>query len=251
MRLRLIFILLAIALSASAQNEKPAVYYVGNMGVAIVKNDSVILIDALHDYYDVYYTPTDPEILKKLNIREKPFRQLVAITATHMHNDHFDEALITQLSQALSPVRVVMGKQPADQLPKVAKTSLNVVDQKGTVKLSDHISISFLNVGHSGGNRNGYIENYRIEIKWGQYRFVHFGDAAPGAKTFEGLQPGADVAIIPYWFCYDENDIRLLESQKFKAIIATHIDPRGVSKFAKTSFEIVAFKMYRQQFVLK
>ena len=249
--MRLFFLLVTIAFTATAQTEKPVVYYVGNMGVAIVKNDSVILIDALHDYYDVYYSPTDPEVLKKLNIREKPFRKLVAITATHMHNDHFDETLITQLSQNLSPVKVVMGKQPAEQLPKVAKGSLQVVDQKGTVKLSDQLSISFLNVGHTGGNRNGYIENYRIEIKWGQYRFVHFGDAAPSAKTFEGLQPGADVAIIPYWFCLDENDIRLLESQKFKSVIATHIDPRGVSKFAKTNFEVVPFKTYGQQFTVK
>jgi L-ascorbate metabolism protein UlaG (beta-lactamase superfamily) len=228
---------------------KPVVYYVGNMGVAIVKNDSVILIDALHDYYDVYYLPSDPMILKKLDRNEKPFLKLIAITATHIHKDHFDESLVIQMSQKTPPPKVVMGKQPAELLTGVDRSVLKSVDQVGTVKISDQVSISFKNVGHSGG-RNTSIENYRIDVKWGNFRIVHFGDA-PDAKSVDGLLPGADIAVVPYWFCFDTDDLQLLESKKFKQILATHIDPAGTKPFGKSTIEIIPFTAYGQQFVLK
>jgi L-ascorbate metabolism protein UlaG (beta-lactamase superfamily) len=249
--MKLILFLVAVAFSDAvwAQPGKPVVYYVGNMGVAIVKNDSVILIDALHDYYDVYYRPTDPAILKKLDTREKPFQKLVAITATHMHNDHFDDALISQLSQKIE-TKVIMGQQPAEKLTGVDQKVLVRFNQAGTVKLSDHLSITFRNVGHSG-SRNQSIENYRIEITWGGYRFVHFGDATPDEKSFDGLLPGADIAVVPFWFCFDAKDIQLLETKQFRKIIATHIDPAGTAPFGKSSIEIIPFKNYGQEYVVK
>jgi len=233
----------------SAQSGKPVIYYVGNMGVAIVQNDSVILIDALHDYYDAPYLPSDKTILNKLQNSEKPFPHLVAIAATHMHHDHFDDTLISQFSNSKIASKVILGKQPASKLTGTNRQKLHVIDQQGTVKLSDKLSISLKNVGHSG-NRNQAIENYRIEVKWGSYRFVHFGDA-PDARAFEGLSPGADVAIVPYWFCFDEKDLQVMEKNKVKAVVATHIDPKGVAPFGRSSMEIVPFKAYGQKYVLK
>lgn len=250
MKLILLVVAVIVTGAVSAQPGKPVVYYVGNMGVAIVKNDSVILIDALHDYYDVYYLPSDPEILKKLTNQEEPFLTLIAITATHLHNDHFDESLISQMSKKIRSSKIIMGKQPSEKLTGVDREVLQSVNQAGTVKLSDQLSISLRNVGHSG-SRNQNIENYRIEITWGAYRFVHFGDASIDAKSFEGLLPGADVAIVPNWFCFDAKDIQLLETKKFKTVIATHIAPAGIAPFGKSSVEIIAFKSYGQQYVLK
>lgn len=250
MKLMLFVVAVTITGALKAQPGKPVVYYVGNMGVAIVKNDSVILIDALHDYFDVYYRPSDPAILKKLTDREKPFLKLIAITATHLHNDHFDDALISRMSENTNETKVIMGKQPAEKLTGVDRKILVSVNQVGTVKLSDQLSISLKNVGHSG-SRNQSIENYRIEITWGAYRFVHFGDATPDEKSFDGLVPGADVAIVPYWFCFDARDIQVLETKIFKKIIATHIDPAGSAPFGKSSVEIIPFKTYGQQYELK
>lgn len=248
--MKLILFLVTLSSAVWAQSGKPVVYYVGNMGVAIVKNDSAILIDALHDYYDVYYRPSDPAILKKLEAREKPFQTLIAITATHLHNDHFDDSLISRMSKKISEAKVIMGKQPAEKLTGVDQVALMSINQAGTVKLSDQLSITFKNVGHSG-SRHQSIENYRIEITWGAYRFVHFGDATPNAKSFEGLLSGADVAVVPYWFCFDARDIQLLETKQFKKIIATHIDPASTAPFGKSSIEIIPFKSYGQQYVLK
>lgn len=235
---------------ASAQPGRPVVYYVGNMGVAIVKNDSAILIDALHDYYDVYYLPSDSAILKKLNNHETPFLRLIAVTATHMHNDHFDDTLISQMSQKIQMSKVVMGKQPAEKLTGVKPQALQVIDQAGTVKLSGQLSITLKNIGHSG-SRHQSIENYRIEVRWGGYRFVHFGDAPSSEKSFDSLEAGADVAVVPYWHCYDAKDIQRIESKNFKKIIATHIDPTGYAPFGKSRLEIIAFKNYGQRYVLE
>lgn len=246
-----LFLMLLFSGCASwAQQQKPVVYYVGNMGVAIVKNDSVILIDALHDYYDVYYQPSDPAILKKLNDREVPFKKLIAIMATHLHNDHFDDTLISKMSQKLKDAKVIMGQQPAEKLSGVSSDVLVSVNQSGTVKLANDLSITLLNIGHSG-TRARTIENYRIEIVWGAYRFVHFGDAAPNTISFDGLLPGADVAIVPYWFCFDANDIDWFEKKRFKTVIATHIDPASAAPFGKSEIPIIPFKTYGQQYVLK
>jgi L-ascorbate metabolism protein UlaG (beta-lactamase superfamily) len=245
----LLFVGLFITSGLVAQSRKPVIYYVGNMGVAIVQNDSVILIDALHDYYDAPYLPSDKAILYKLQSNEKPFLHLVAIAATHMHDDHFDDTLISQVSNSKITSKIILGKQPASKLTGTNKQKLHVIDQQGTVRLSNGLSITLKNVGHSG-SRNHSVENYRIEVAWGSYRFVHFGDA-PDARAFEGLLPGADVAIVPYWFCFDEKDLQTIEGSKVKAIIATHIDPRGVAPFGKSSMEIAPFKTYGQRYVLK
>ncbi len=246
----LLVIIIAFANPCWAQSGKPAVYYVGNMGVAIVKNDSVILIDALHDYYDVYYLPSDPAILKKLGEREEPFQKLIGIIATHMHSDHFDDTVISQMSQKTKTAKVIMGAQPAEKLTGVDQKVLIRVNQTGTVKLSEQLSITLKNIGHSG-SRHKSIENYRIEITWGAYRFVHFGDAITDAKSLEGIAPGADVAIVPYWFVFDARDIQLLEAKQFKKIIATHIDPASTAPFGASSIEIIPFARYGQWYKVK
>lgn len=148
-----------------AQSEKPVIYYVGNMGVAIVHNDSVILIDALHDYYDIYYLPSDKTIIGKLQRKEKPYLSVVAIAATHIHDDHFDDSLISQVSKMLPSAKIIMGKQPASKLTGAKKEAVYMIDQQGAVQLSDKLSISLKNVKHSGGSRHQSVENYRIEIK--------------------------------------------------------------------------------------
>lgn len=250
MKVILLLMFLFSGCAIFAQQQKPVVYYVGNMGIAIVKNDSVILIDALHDYYDVYYQPSDPAILKKLNDRESPFENLVAIIATHLHNDHFDDTLISKVSQQIKDTKVIMGKQPAEKLSGVSSDVLVSVNQSGTVKLAPGLSITLRNIGHSGTQAQT-IENYRIEIAWGEYRFVHFGDAAPDTKSFDGLLPDADVAIVPYWFCFDANDIDWFEKKRFKTVIATHIDPASTAPFGKSEIPIIPFKTYGQQYVMK
>lgn len=233
-----------------AQSTQPTIYYVGNMGVAVVKNDSVILIDALHDYYDVYYLPSDTVLLQKIQQQEKPFRQLIAILATHMHHDHFDDFLITRVNQQNNASTIVTGKQPASFLSSRDRLRLQIIDQIGTVSLSDQLKITLKNVGHTGA-RHQTVENYRIELTWGNFRLVHFGDAALNTQTLDGLTDGIDVAIVPYWFCYDATDIQLLEQKKFKKIIATHIDPKGAAPFGKSSIEIISFMRYGQSYSWK
>lgn len=245
--MKILWLLLFCSITAQAQNPTAfEIHYVGNMGVAIVKNDSVILIDALHDYYDVYYLPTDTAILSKIKNRVKPFKTLVAIVATHMHKDHFDETIISNLSSKLLSTKTIVGEQPAQTLTNMSSQQLKVIRQTGTLKLNEFISITMKNIGHVG-QRHLDIENYRVEIAWGKQRFVHFGDAAASEKSFDGLLPGAEVAIVPDWLCYDASDIALLEKQQFRKIVATHIAPSGMrNEMGKSSIEIIPFVKYGQ-----
>ena len=48
--------------------------------------------------------------------QEKPFLKLIAIMATHLHNDHFDETLISQMSKKIRSSKIIMGKQPSEKL---------------------------------------------------------------------------------------------------------------------------------------
>jgi L-ascorbate metabolism protein UlaG (beta-lactamase superfamily) len=240
------FFCLALFCHAQAQNAFD-IHYLGNMGVAIIKNDSVILIDALHDYYDTYYLPTDTTILSKIRNHVKPYQTLVAILATHNHNDHFDEVMITDMGKRLPDTKVVMGKQPAQSLQALPDRQLKTIDQSGSLVLNNSIRVSMKNIGHSG-ERHKAIENYRIEITWGKLRFVHLGDAAASSIMFDDLKSGADVAIVPNWLCYDEQDIAVLEKQNFKKIIATHIEPSGLrNPLGKSEIEIIPFVKYGQR----
>lgn len=219
------------------------------MGVAIVKNDSVILIDAVHDFYGASYLPSDPEVLSKVWKKEKPFAKLIVVTATHIHGDHFDETMITSLSNVMRTAKTVVGKQLAEKLTGIHPENLLMIDRQGTVRLSNQLAITMKEVTH--GPRNPDIENYRIEITWGTERFVHFGDAPGGNITFDGLKPGATVAIVPNWLCFDEKDISMLEAQQFKTIIATHIAPTASPTFGKCSIPIIGFRKYGDQYVVK
>ena len=61
------------ALHVQAQVTKSLqIEYVGNMGVAITKGDTTLLIDALHDYYEDGYLASSPSFLKNLMGKKSP-----------------------------------------------------------------------------------------------------------------------------------------------------------------------------------
>jgi hypothetical protein len=69
--------------------------YVGNMGIAIIHNDSVILIDALHDFYGIDYLPSDPKVINSILTIQKPFSTVLASIFTHKIQDQTASAKVT------------------------------------------------------------------------------------------------------------------------------------------------------------
>lgn len=218
-------LLLMSFVACAQQGNSPSIYYVGNMRVAIVKNDSVVLIDALHDYYGPYYLPSDPALLAKLRSKQKPFSNLVAITATHIHGDHFDSAMVKAISDALPAAKLVFGRQFEPLLASIHPSRTSYADDQLSYRLSPSVKINIRRINHVGGNRHRGMHDYRIELIWDGYRIVHFGDAEISANSFSGLEPGADLFIIPSWFALDNTAIDYMEKLKTKNILITHIDP--------------------------
>lgn len=236
----LLFQFLAFAQPAG----KPRIYYVGNMGIAIVKNDSVVLIDALHDYYGVYYLPSDTAILSKLQKRQAPFRHLLAVTATHVHGDHFDSTLFKKISETLPQVKIIAGNQFAPFLKEIKSSLRYFAEEEQTFTITQDLKITIKRISHVGGDRHGGIKNYRVEVIWDKFRLIHFGDAEISASTFSGIGPGADVAIIPNWFCTDKKALGYLLTVGFKTCIVTHIQPSGSVKLPEE--KLLRFIVFRE-----
>jgi L-ascorbate metabolism protein UlaG (beta-lactamase superfamily) len=206
---------------------RPEIYYVGNMGIALVKNDSVVLIDALHDYYGSYYLPSDTSLLSKIQNRELPFSHLLAITATHIHGDHFDSTLFRKFSSLLPETKVLAGRQFEPFLKDIDKRVLSFADDFKIFRLANNLSIQIRRINHTGKKRHQGINNYRIEVAWDDFRLIHFGDAEVEDATFAEIESGAEVAIIPLWFYLDKKALESLAKAKFKKSIITHIEPSG------------------------
>lgn len=243
-------LLLQPVLLFAQTHDLPTIYYVGNMGVAVVKNDSVVLIDALHDYYGTYYLPSDPAFLAKLRSKQKPFSKLIAITATHIHGDHFDSALVKQLSDAFPAAKLLMGRQFSPLLGAINSSRIGFADDYLSFRLSASLTININRITHVGGARHGNIHDYRIELVWDGFRVVHFGDAEVSAKSFSGLDTGADLFIIPAWFALDNTAIDFMEKLKVKRLLVTHIDPhQPLPKWNKTNIPLNVFEKYGDKLI--
>lgn len=232
------------------QKNHPSVYYVGNMGIALVKNDSVVLIDALHDYYGSYYLPSDTVLLAKIRDKQSPFSRLLVITATHIHGDHFDSTLFRKMSAQLPQAKVLAGRQFEPFLKDLDKKIVDFADDFKTFRLSTNLIIHIKRINHTGKKRHQDINNYRIEVVWGDFRLIHFGDAEIEDGTFAEIKTGADVAVIPLWFYLDKNALEYLSKAKFKKCIVTHIDPSALEQSEYNATEqFISFFKYGDKWI--
>ena len=205
----------------------------GTWGIAIIHNDSVILIDALHDFYGVDYLPSDPKIIKSILNKQKPFKTILAIAFTHRHNDHFDSTLVSSVKNIYSSSLLIGGSQTKNLLSTALQNQFIAAKDSLTVTIKAGIFIKLTKVPHINPSRHASVENYRTEINWNGFRLIHFGDAAIEAQSFSKIERSVNVLIVPLWFNSYES-ISLLENLKPESIIFSHIAPNNKIKTSQS-----------------
>ena len=218
--------------------------YVGNMGVAITKGDTTLLIDALHDYYEDGYLPSSPSFLKNLMGKKSPYKIVPAIMVTHKHNDHFDSALVRKTLDAHPESKLVSGSQLGSFLYNRHRKQLSLVDDVMTISIAPNIIIKTKKISHTYSQRHSGVQNTRFEIIWDDKKIIHIGDALSITESLEGLTD-IDVLIIPYWHFLDKENVAHIEELNPGKVILTHISPKGSSKrYISRIVKPVEFKNY-------
>lgn len=218
------------------------------MGIAIVHNDSTIIIDGLHDFYESAYLPTDSAVLKKILLRQQPFGNIVLIAITHRHNDHFDSALITTVAN-VHVSAILMG---SDQIKQRLGSSMQkrvMPVSHSPLKPKPAITVIQEKIPHINPARHSVVDNIRFEINWDGFRIIHLGDADILPETIADVKEKPDVIIIPEWFLANEATL-LLKKIRPANIIVTHISPSGSATY-KTDPRTTIFRRYGDKIILK
>ena len=219
--------------------------YLGNMGVAILHNDSAILIDGLHDLYENDYLPTDTSAIGAMIRKQRPFSKIAVIAVTHRHSDHFDENVVASVAKVHPTALLISGSQTKALLHAEMQKRFSLVTETATFNIGTNLSIIARRIPHTYPQRHSAVENYRIEIAWNGFRLVHLGDADTKNEAVAVLASKPDVLIVPGW--YFENDgIGLIEAVNPVRVIATHIAPNfnGMKKIDGLHSEQSFFKKY-------
>lgn len=219
--------------------------YLGNMGIAIVQNDSAIIIDGLHDFYEADYMPTDSSAIGTMLRKQKPFSKIVAIAVTHRHSDHFDEQVVASVAKQHPGAMLIGGSQTRSLLNAELQKRFSQVIDTATFSLTKNLSIKARRIPHTYPQRHSAVENYRIEVIWNNFRLVHLGDADTKNELLTALDKSPDVLVVPAWFLAEEG-IPFIEQIHPSRIIATHISPSysSMKKNVKLKTEQILFKKY-------
>ena len=219
--------------------------YLGNMGIAILHNDSAIIIDGLHDFYENDYMPTDTSAISAMLKKQKPFSRIIAIAATHRHSDHFDENVVASVAKVHPGALIVSGSQTKMLLNTDMQKRFNEVVGNATFRIGTNLTIHATQIPHTYPQRHSAVENYRIEIIWNGFRLVHLGDADTKSKVVAALNNKPDVMVVPSWYLAEEG-IPLIEQVNPVKVIATHIAPgsKSMKKNDKLHAEQLSFIKY-------
>lgn len=200
------------------------VRYLGNMGIALVHNDSAIIIDGLHDFYEKGYLPTDPAAVNAMMQKQTPYKTIVAIAVTHKHNDHFDSAIVSSVANVHKAAVITGGSQTGQLLGSDLQRRFIMSGDNKTIVIKPNLVIKLNKIAHTYPKRHAAVENYRVEVEWNGFRLIHLGDAdvVPGATTGLASYPG--VIVVPEWFISGDG-LAQLEVLNPANILVTHIPP--------------------------
>ena len=249
MKKNVYLLLIAFVMYGCTAAQQPfQVRYLGNMGIAIVYNDSCVIIDGLHDFYEKDYLPADPQAVDAMLKKQPPFAKIAAIAVTHRHSDHFDSSLVTQVARAHPKATLLLGSQARALLGSDMQKRAAALPDSTTIYVAPGLTIRVRRIPHTYAVRHAAVENYRFEVVWGGFRLVHLGDADTKANATHGLAAGPQVMIIPNWFL-DKRGVELLQPVKPAQVIITHLAPGddGMYKNDKLQAPQTVFKQYGDQ----
>jgi len=212
-----------LLLASTLQAAKLEITYLANEGVLIACDGQKVLVDALlRDSLDDY-ARHPPDVQEKLETGKPPFDGIVLALATHFHLDHWDAGAISRFLKNNSSALFVSTPEATAMLPWSHREQVRAVwPETGESEEIERggVKITASRLQHGNTQNLGY----RISM-CGQTVF-HLGDAQGSEEDFATLQkmPGADVALVPYWWLLDVKSAGFLHGQwKPRHIVALHL----------------------------
>lgn len=214
-----------LLVSAHARAEQAIATYVGNEGVVITHGATSIAFDPVFkNGYGLYELVPD-ELETALFNAEPPFDQLDAIFVSHIHGDHFDAAVMTELLQhrpdlllfaSEQVVRSMITLLPEKTLMERVKSIRLVYGDEPVVLEVNDIKIGASRIPHSGWpDSRTDIENIAFRITIADTTVLHLGDADTKRKHFDPhsefwAAEEINLALPPYWYFASKNGQEVL-----------------------------------------
>jgi L-ascorbate metabolism protein UlaG (beta-lactamase superfamily) len=215
--------------------------YVANAGMLVALSGRQFLIDApIRDGIPPYATSSAEE-RARLESARAPYDNVDAILVTHWHEDHFSPQAVA--SHLLRNARSVLISSPEviERLrtvePRVPPSQMRAVlpapGQSAQVDVAG-VPVRVLRVRHNPSRR--LPEQHVAFLLGSSPTVLHVGDADPAADNFALLkaQPPIDVALVPFWYLYDDVNRRFVaESIRPRRVVAMHVPPADAAKIGE------------------
>ncbi len=235
----LTFIFLLLPDQSQAQQEV-SVTYIANEGVLISAGEDQVLIDALHEPYRPAYLPTPPEIKSRILNADEPFNSIDFVLVSHVHRDHFDARLVSELLKQNDEPVLFSSNQIVDSVAVhasgeiVPSRMLRIPYADGKMETASRsgITVKAGKVAH-GSARFAWIQNLGYVVHLGGMTFLHVGDPGFGLNDIVRLLADVDhidVAVLPSWFITEAGGRKVIEEViEPDHIIAVHVSPNDKS----------------------
>lgn len=195
-----------------------------NAGISVCMDDTIILVDALHNTGVQGYSTLNRQRLNKMRESEA-FQNPAALVFTHCHEDHFSRELAEEAMQIWPHAELVLPEYCIDG---------QILLKQGVEKLRiGGLSISMLRIRHEGA-QNEDVPNYACVISRadGNYNILVLGDAELGNEMLlhrleeAGIcyREDIDIAVVDFpWICVSKGRRIIDDILKPEHLVAYHI----------------------------
>jgi L-ascorbate metabolism protein UlaG (beta-lactamase superfamily) len=234
-------LLATLAQERAVQSPTLELVYLANEGFLLRSGEHSLVIDAFVTEPYGNYAAVPSELFAALVDREPPFADLDLVLTSHVHPDHFQAEAAASFFAANPATPFLSSPQVVDELRKGRADSsagegfqaLLPGEGERRSAPAGGIQVELLRLPHTGGARTAGVQNLGHLIDLGGVRVLHVGDAdveAQALATYELAKGAIDVALVPYWWLGDAQDLaRVRERTGARHLVAVHVPPSEVA----------------------
>ncbi|MEZ6191314.1 MAG: MBL fold metallo-hydrolase [Phycisphaerales bacterium] len=203
------------------------VTFMGNNGVMLSSGGKKVVIDALQDHLNTFWTTLPQADLQNLINGAAPFDNINYAMATHNHPDHYSSGKVTSFLANNRQAKFIGPPQVRSSLASGPQV-LNITPafQTGSVVIEEPgLRLEVFHMEHFDqfGNDFSSVQDFTYLVTMGGVSLLHLGDVDyidENFDNFDFLSMDIDAVVLPTF--------NTLLSEANKAVIIDHINPRHI-----------------------